>query len=232
MSNVYSLISLGPSFQKMTLHFLLHGSLRPTNLEKNLKPRTRTTVLQVPIFNSLHIGYFFHKFFVCWLFSKYFFSSKIDSSHYQSTGSWKISLTQRRNNFEQKSLIIFLWIWWIGQKILLVLKRTISLRQFNFSTLLYALVENQLFAPWETFCLVFCHLMIFFQNQLFSKNSFRNMIRVSNSLYPDQAWHFVMPDLGLNCKSYQKMTLGDKSLKLNHFRPNKKNTCVEGSLTW
>ena len=32
------LICLGPSFQKMTHHFLLHGSLWPTNLEKNLKP--------------------------------------------------------------------------------------------------------------------------------------------------------------------------------------------------
>ena len=38
MSTVVSLICLGPSFQKMTHHFLLHGSLRPTNLEKNLKP--------------------------------------------------------------------------------------------------------------------------------------------------------------------------------------------------
>ena len=40
MSTVLSLICLGPSFQKMTHHFLLHGSLRPTNLEKNLKPWT------------------------------------------------------------------------------------------------------------------------------------------------------------------------------------------------
>ena len=38
MSTVFSLICLGPSFQKMTHHFLLHGSLWPTNLEKNLKP--------------------------------------------------------------------------------------------------------------------------------------------------------------------------------------------------
>ena len=34
MSTVVGLICLGPSFQKMTHHFLLHGSLRPTNLEK------------------------------------------------------------------------------------------------------------------------------------------------------------------------------------------------------
>ena len=33
MSTVVSLICLGPSFKKMTHHFLLHGSLWPTNLE-------------------------------------------------------------------------------------------------------------------------------------------------------------------------------------------------------
>ena len=37
MTTVVSLICLGPSFQKMTHYFLLHGSLQPTNLEKNLK---------------------------------------------------------------------------------------------------------------------------------------------------------------------------------------------------
>ena len=35
----------------------------------------------------------------------------------------------------------------------------------------------------------------FFQNQLFLKNSFRNIIRVSNSLDPDQARQNVWPDL-------------------------------------
>ena len=43
---------------------------------------------------------------------------------------------------------------------------------------------------------VFCHLLIFFLS--FSKNSFRNTIRGSNSLDPDQVRHFVGPDLGLN----------------------------------
>ena len=38
----------------------------------------------------------------------------------------------------------------------------------------------------------------FFQNQLFSKNSFRNTIWVSNRLGPDQARHFVGPDMGPN----------------------------------
>ena len=33
-----TLLCLGPHFQKITHHFLLHGSLPPTNLEKNLKP--------------------------------------------------------------------------------------------------------------------------------------------------------------------------------------------------
>ena len=33
----------------------------------------------------------------------------------------------------------------------------------------------------------------------FMKNSFRNTIRVSNSLDPDQARHIVGPDLGPNC---------------------------------
>ena len=39
----------------------------------------------------------------------------------------------------------------------------------------------------------------FFQNQLFQKNSFRNTISVSNGLVPDQARHFVRPNLGPNC---------------------------------
>ena len=33
----------------------------------------------------------------------------------------------------------------------------------------------------------------------FSKNSFRNIIKVSNDLDPDQDHHSVGPDLGLNC---------------------------------
>ena len=40
MSTVVSLICLGSSFQKMTHYYLLDGSLRPSNLEKNLKPWT------------------------------------------------------------------------------------------------------------------------------------------------------------------------------------------------
>ena len=39
----------------------------------------------------------------------------------------------------------------------------------------------------------------FFQNQFFRKNLPGNTLRVSNSFDPDQARHFVGPDLGLNC---------------------------------
>ena len=39
----------------------------------------------------------------------------------------------------------------------------------------------------------------FLQNELFSKNSFRNTIRVSNSLDTDQDRRSVGPDLDPNC---------------------------------
>ena len=39
----------------------------------------------------------------------------------------------------------------------------------------------------------------FFQYQLFQKNSFKNTIKVSNGLDPDQDQHSVGPDLGPNC---------------------------------
>ena len=47
----------------------------------------------------------------------------------------------------------------------------------------------------------FCRLLIFFffQNHPFRNNTFRNTIRVSNSLDPDQVRHLVGPDLGPNC---------------------------------
>ena len=44
----------------------------------------------------------------------------------------------------------------------------------------------------------------FFQNQLFSKNSFRNTFRVSNCLDPDQDPSIVSSDLGPN--SLQKLS--------------------------
>ena len=48
------------------------------------------------------------------------------------------------------------------------------------------------------FCMLFCRLMNF-PKSTFLKNSFRNTISVSNSLDPDQARHFVRPDLGPKC---------------------------------
>ena len=39
----------------------------------------------------------------------------------------------------------------------------------------------------------------FFSKWTFIKNSFRNTIRVSNSMYPDQKQHSVSPDLDPNC---------------------------------
>ena len=59
--------------------------------------------------------------------------------------------------------------------------------------------------------MLFCHLLfVFFQNHFFFlKNSIRNTIRVSNSLNPDQARHFVGPDLVLNC--LQKLSADDTS---------------------
>ena len=44
----------------------------------------------------------------------------------------------------------------------------------------------------------FCCLLIFFKIDIF-KNYFRNTIKMSGSLDPDQARHYVGPDLGPNC---------------------------------
>ena len=49
----------------------------------------------------------------------------------------------------------------------------------------------------------------FFLKSMFSKNYFRNTIRVSNSLDPDQVRHFVGPDLGPNC--LQRLSADDTS---------------------
>ena len=49
----------------------------------------------------------------------------------------------------------------------------------------------------------------YFSNLFFSKNSFRNTIRVSNSLVPDQAGQNVGLDLGLNC--LQRLSADDIS---------------------
>ena len=44
-----------------------------------------------------------------------------------------------------------------------------------------------------------CQLLNSFSKSTFSKNSFRNTIRMSNGLDPDQDRHSVGPDLGPNC---------------------------------
>ena len=58
-------------------------------------------------------------------------------------------------------------------------------------------------------CFFFLSSVDFFKDQLFLKKSFRNTIRVSNSLHPDQARHFVEPDLDPNC--FQKLSAEDTS---------------------
>ena len=50
----------------------------------------------------------------------------------------------------------------------------------------------------------------FFTNSTFSPNSFRNTIRVSNCLDPDQDRHYVGPVLGPN--GLQRLSADDKSL--------------------
>ena len=46
--------------------------------------------------------------------------------------------------------------------------------------------------------MIICHGKIFFKINFF-KSSFINTIKLSNSLDPDQARHYVGPDLGTNC---------------------------------
>ena len=56
------------------------------------------------------------------------------------------------------------------------------------------------------FRVFFCRLLKF-SKQTFSKNSFGNTIRVSNSLNKDQARRYVRPDLGSNC--LQRLSAND-----------------------
>ena len=52
----------------------------------------------------------------------------------------------------------------------------------------------------------------------FSANYFRNTIRVSNSLGPDQDRHFVGPDLEPNC--LQRLSEDDQSRRYSKERGN------------
>ena len=56
--------------------------------------------------------------------------------------------------------------------------------------------------------MLFCCLLILLKS-IFSGKKIRNTIRVSNSLDPDQARHFVGPDLGPNC--FQRLSANDTS---------------------
>ena len=56
--------------------------------------------------------------------------------------------------------------------------------------------------------MLFWHLQVFFKST-FSKNSFRNTVRVSNSLDPDKAGCSVGPDLCANC--LQRLSADNKS---------------------
>ena len=57
--------------------------------------------------------------------------------------------------------------------------------------------------PVLTLCLLghlkYPFIICFFFKSTFLKNAFWNTIRVSNSLYPDQARRYVGPDLGPKC---------------------------------
>ena len=73
----------------------------------------------------------------------------------------------------------------------------------------------------------------FFSKSTFLKNSFRNTIRVSNSLDPDQARHFVGPDLGPNClqKLSAEILLKAGDLEMTIFsgeKPFKCSVCGQG----
>ena len=57
-------------------------------------------------------------------------------------------------------------------------------------------------------------LLNFFSISIFPKNSSRNAIRVSNSLDPNQAQHFVHIRVQTVCKPYQQTTLVGNELTL------------------
>ena len=66
------------------------------------------------------------------------------------------------------------------------------------------------FAPWEIFSR-FLSSADFFSKLTHSKNSFRITIRLSNSLDPGQARHYVGPDwVQTVCTSYPQTALGDE----------------------
>ena len=69
-----------------------------------------------------------------------------------------------------------------------------------------------------THVMLFSRLLIF-SNLTFWINSYRKTIRVSNNLAPDQAQHFVRPDLNPNWlqRGYQQTTLAGEELRVERF---------------
>ena len=67
------------------------------------------------------------------------------------------------------------------------------------------------------FFMLFCRLLFFFFKSTFLKDSFRNVIRVSNSLDPDQARHYVGPGLVPDClqRLYQQTTVNSQMRMVN-----------------
>ena len=77
------------------------------------------------------------------------------------------------------------------------------------STLLAILSQEFNSLPTGYFFMFFLLSADFFSKSTFSKKTFRNTIRISNSLNPDQARNFVWPDLVSNC--LQKLLADDTS---------------------
>ena len=57
-----------------------------------------------------------------------------------------------------------------------------------------------------------------FQNQLFQKKNLSGMPLVAKNLDPDQARHFVGPDLGPNCLQSYQLSLAGKVCYIIWFR--------------
>ena len=86
----------------------------------------------------------------------------------------------------------------IHRKSLSIREKIVSLRSLNSSCNVFRTNFSQYSLTPVKFFLIFL-LSAIFSKSTFSKNSFKNTIRMSNSLDPDQARHFVGPDLGPNC---------------------------------
>ena len=65
----------------------------------------------------------------------------------------------------------------------------------------------------------FCRLLFFFSKITFRKFAFRNTIRMSNNLDPDQARRIVGPDLGPNClQRFSADGTGRQRVKIAEWR--------------